>query len=82
MTDATLDHNALAQAIDSTWGRSSTPKHAGHSVTFQTGGGRLKLHGMSRMLRCRRTPPGGIDRLGERVVIERRVCHVSSSYSR
>lgn len=41
MTDATLDHNALAQAIDSTWGRSSTPKHAGYSVKFQTGGGRL-----------------------------------------
>lgn len=36
-----VDYSALAQAVDSTWGRSSTPKTAGSSVKFTTGGGRL-----------------------------------------
>ena len=30
----TLDINALGQAIDTTWGRSSTPKTASYSVKF------------------------------------------------
>ena len=30
----TIDINALGQAIDSTWGRSSTPKTASYSVQF------------------------------------------------
>ena len=30
----TIDINALGQAIDSTWGRSSTPKTASYSVKF------------------------------------------------
>lgn len=33
MTD--IDINALGQAIDSTWGRSSTPQTASYSVKFQ-----------------------------------------------
>lgn len=41
MAEGTIDHNALAQAIDSTWGRSSMPKTAGSSVKFTMGGGRL-----------------------------------------
>lgn len=31
-TDKKIDYNALAQAIDTTWGRSSTPKGAGQSI--------------------------------------------------
>ena len=32
MSDKTIDLNALAQATDSTWGRSSTPKTSSYSV--------------------------------------------------
>lgn len=35
----TLDINALGQAIDTTWGRSSTPKTASYSVKFTLAGG-------------------------------------------
>ncbi len=34
----TLDINALGQAIDTTWGRSSTPKTASYSVKFTFAG--------------------------------------------
>ena len=32
MADNKIDYNALAQAVDNTWGRSSTPKTASYSV--------------------------------------------------
>ena len=35
----TIDLNALGQAIDTTWGRSSTPKTASYSVKFTILGG-------------------------------------------
>ena len=38
MLDTNVDHMALGQAIDSTWGRSSTPKTSSHSVKFSLGG--------------------------------------------
>jgi hypothetical protein len=31
---STIDYNALGQALDTTWGRSSTPKTASYSVKF------------------------------------------------
>jgi hypothetical protein len=33
-----IDYNALGQAIDTTWGRSSTPKTATYSVKFKMAG--------------------------------------------
>jgi hypothetical protein len=33
-----IDYNALGQAIDTTWGRTSTPKTASYSVKFTLGG--------------------------------------------
>jgi len=33
-----IDYNALGQAIDTTWGRASTPKTASYSVKFTLGG--------------------------------------------
>lgn len=39
----TLDINALGQAIDTTWGRSSTPVVASHSVKFILLGGNRML---------------------------------------
>lgn len=39
----TLDINALGQAIDTTWGRSSTPVVASHSVKFTLLGGNRML---------------------------------------
>ncbi len=33
-----IDYNALGQAIDTTWGRSSTPKTASYSVKFTLAG--------------------------------------------
>lgn len=36
-----LDYNALGQVIDTTWGRSSTPATAGHSVKFSMHGDTL-----------------------------------------
>lgn len=36
-----IDYNALGQAIDTTWGRSSTPKTAGYSVKMSMHGDRL-----------------------------------------
>lgn len=33
-----IDYNALGQAIDTTWGRSSTPKTASYSVKFKLQG--------------------------------------------
>lgn len=41
MVGKTIDYSALGQAIDSTWGRSSTPQSAGHSVKFSMLGERL-----------------------------------------
>lgn len=38
-----IDINALGQAIDTTWGRSSTPLTASHSVKFTLLGGNLIL---------------------------------------
>lgn len=35
MADTKIDINALGQAIDTTWGRSSTPQTASYSVKFQ-----------------------------------------------
>lgn len=43
MADSKIDFNALGQAIDTTWGRSSTPKTASYSV-------KLSLLGPDRML--------------------------------
>lgn len=43
MVDSKIDFNALGQAIDSTWGRSSTPKTASYSV-------KLSLLGPDRLL--------------------------------
>lgn len=40
---ADIDYNALGQAIDTTWGRSSTPKTASYSV-------KLSLAGPDRLL--------------------------------
>lgn len=37
MVDSKIDFNALCQAIDSTWGRSSTPKTSSYSVKFTIG---------------------------------------------
>lgn len=42
MADSKIDFNALGQAIDTTWGRSSTPKTASYSV-------KLSLLGPDRM---------------------------------
>ena len=36
-----IDLNALAQSLDSSWGRSSTPKTAGYSVKFTMHGDRI-----------------------------------------
>lgn len=36
-----LDYNVLGQVIDTTWGRSSTPATAGHSVKFSMHGDTL-----------------------------------------
>jgi hypothetical protein len=36
-----IDFNALGQAIDTTWGRSSTPKMASYSVKFNLAGGNM-----------------------------------------
>ena len=33
-----IDYNALGQALDTTWGRSSTPKTASYSVKFNLAG--------------------------------------------
>jgi len=42
MKDKAIDINALGQAIDSSWGRSSTPRTASFSVKFSIlGGNRL-----------------------------------------
>jgi hypothetical protein len=35
---AEIDFNALGQAFDTTWGRTSTPKSAGYSVKFDLNG--------------------------------------------
>ena len=43
MADSKIDFNALGQAIDTTWGRSSTPKTASYSV-------KLSLLGPDRLL--------------------------------
>jgi hypothetical protein len=37
-TDNLIDFNALGQALDTTWGRSSTPKTHGFSVKFSLSG--------------------------------------------
>jgi hypothetical protein len=34
MDDSKIDYNALQQALDTSWGRSSTPKTASYSVKF------------------------------------------------
>lgn len=36
-----IDYNALGQALDTTWGRSSTPKTASYSVRFSLAGDAL-----------------------------------------
>ena len=41
MVEEKINYNALGQAIDTTWGRSSTPKTAGHSVKFKLHGNRI-----------------------------------------
>lgn len=41
MADKKIDLSALAQAIDTTWGRSSTPRVATSSVKFTIAGTRL-----------------------------------------
>jgi hypothetical protein len=41
MADSKIDYNALGQAIDTTWGRSSTPKTSSYSVKFTMQGDRL-----------------------------------------
>lgn len=38
MADEKIDHTALGQALDTTWGRSSTPQTASHSVKFTVAG--------------------------------------------
>lgn len=43
MAETTIDFNALGQAIDTTWGRSSTPKTASYSV-------KMSLLGPDRLL--------------------------------
>lgn len=39
-----IDYNALGQAIDTTWGRSSTPKTAGYSVKMSMHGDTLVVN--------------------------------------
>jgi hypothetical protein len=41
MADGKIDYNALGQAIDTSWGRSSTPKTASYSVKFILQGNRI-----------------------------------------
>lgn len=41
MADNKIDINALGQAIDTSWGRSSTPKTASYSVKFSLQGNQL-----------------------------------------
>jgi len=41
MAEGKIDYVALGQAIDTTWGRSSTPKTASYSVKFTVQGSRL-----------------------------------------
>jgi hypothetical protein len=41
MVERKIDYNALGQAIDTSWGRSSTPKTASYSVKFTLQGSRL-----------------------------------------
>lgn len=36
-----IDYNALGQALDTSWGRSSTPKTASYSVKFSLSGDRI-----------------------------------------
>jgi hypothetical protein len=43
MADSKIDFNALGQAIDTTWGRSSTPKTASYSV-------KITMQGVDRIL--------------------------------
>jgi hypothetical protein len=40
--DPSIDVNALGQAIDTTWGRTSTPRAASYSVKFSIVGGFLQ----------------------------------------
>jgi Ni,Fe-hydrogenase I large subunit len=41
MADGKIDYSALGQAIDTSWGRSSTPKTASYSVKFMLQGDRV-----------------------------------------
>lgn len=41
MAEEKIDYNALGQAIDTSWGRSSTPKTASYSVKFNLQGNRI-----------------------------------------
>lgn len=41
--DPNIDANALGQAIDSTWGRTSTPRTSSYSVKFMITGGLLQV---------------------------------------
>ena len=41
MAQGKIDYNALGQAIDTTWGRASTPKTASYSVKFSMQGNKL-----------------------------------------
>jgi len=41
MTDKKIDYNALGQAIDTSWGRSSTPQASSFSVKFTLQGNRM-----------------------------------------
>jgi len=41
MADGKIDFNALGQAIDTSWGRSSTPNTASYSVKFLLQGDRI-----------------------------------------
>lgn len=43
MANNTVDLEALGQAVDTTWGRSSTPQTAQHSVKFTITGERLNV---------------------------------------
>ncbi len=44
MADKKIDYNALGQAVDTSWGRSSTPKTASYSVKVVLAGSeRIKL---------------------------------------
>jgi hypothetical protein len=64
MPNVDVDYNALGQAMDTTWGRSSTPATAGYSVKFN-------LHGNKLIVTCGMMVNFGTEK---EMIITKRAC--------